>query len=271
MWAPRRRRPRIRGWVLPGFDRPLKRHVQRLWLTAVNGARPATPAPGGTGRSGDPGGATAAPAPRGMTAATGSCACLTRHGCRDGRAACRWWRRAGGAVDVARMPPGRRVPGPRRSRGVLGPTGNGGLAMTTDQTTVLPGPGRRFRDAAGAGGEPGGPDRPAGRAAGGGARRAEPGGAARGRPPAAGRRRPFRPQRRRRQPGVPGAAGARPRPARLDLGRAGGRHADGRGLGGEDRRCSGARPPRCGRWWRPPSGAARSTPRASTACWPSPG
>ena len=29
---------------------------------------------------------------------------------------------------------------------------------------------------------------------------------------------------------------------------------------------SGARPPPCGRWWRPPSGGARSTPRASTAC-----
>jgi len=29
---------------------------------------------------------------------------------------------------------------------------------------------------------------------------------------------------------------------------------------------SGARPPRCGRWWKPSSAAAQSTPRAFTLC-----
>src|SRR5215475_3177333 len=89
------------------------------------------------------------------------------------------------------------------------------------------------RDAAGAGGEPGRPDRPAAGTADGGARRPEPGGAAGGRPPAGWRRRSFRPDRGGGQPGVPGAAGAWPRPPGLDLGRAGGRHLTAAGTAGE--------------------------------------
>src|SRR5437588_1607070 len=86
-----------------------------------------------------PAGATAATAPRGMTAATAATPASPGTGVAlAGPPADGVGRRA-----VRRTWPGRRQqadgsPGPRGSRRVLGTTGNGGLAMTTDQTTVLP-------------------------------------------------------------------------------------------------------------------------------------
>src|SRR5215472_16477764 len=54
------------------------------------------PAPAAPVIPADPGG----PGAPGHDAATGSYACLTRHGCRGGRAAGRWWRQAGGATGL---------------------------------------------------------------------------------------------------------------------------------------------------------------------------
>jgi hypothetical protein len=125
-------RRRIQGQVLPGLTAVLTAPPAAVvsrgkWCTA------ATPA--GRFRS------IPAALPRpGVTMAAGAHARLTRYGCRGGRALAEWCTQAAGAADAARVRhQAEGASGPRGSRRVPSATGNGGWAMTTDQTRVLPG------------------------------------------------------------------------------------------------------------------------------------